>query len=173
MLNSCTSHSPTEADSSGTLGGELDTRLADCSTLTPFVRRQKTSTNTSTTRITNNSTPTIINAMASGEIFITYPGGGGGFGGPLVVLVCVECVVGGGVGVGVGVVQGRDGEIGNSGWPVIPLRFVLWILGQLLKLALWQNAFIFESCSSAKLKFNVFSAMKNENEMRMLGKLHT
>ena len=44
------------------------------------MRRQKTSTNTS------NSTPTIINAIASGEIFITYPGGGGGFGGPLVVL---------------------------------------------------------------------------------------
>ena len=120
--------------------------------------RQKTSTNTSITRITNNSTPTIINAIASGEIFITYPGGGGGFGGPLVVLVCVECVVGGGMGVGV--VQGRDGEIGNGGWPVIPLRFVLWILGQL---AVWQNAFIFESCTSAKLKFNVFSAMKNAN----------
>ncbi len=33
------------------------------------------------------------------------------------MLVCVECVVGGGVGVGV--VQGRDGEIGNGGWPVI------------------------------------------------------
>ena len=151
------SHSPTEAASSGTLDGEL----ADCSTLTPFVRRQKTSTNTSTTTITNNSTPTIINAIASGDIFITYPGGGGGFE-PLVVLVCVECVVGGGVGVGVGarVEQGREGEIGNEGWPVIPLRFVLWILGQLLKLALWQNTFIFESCSSAKLKFDVFSAMK-------------
>ncbi len=70
----------------------------------------------------------------------------------------MECVVGGGVGVGV--VQGRDGEIGNGGWPVIPLRFVLWILGQL---AVWQNAFIFESCTSAKLKFNVFSAMKSAN----------
>ncbi len=93
------------------------------------MRRQKTSTNRSITRITNNSTPTIINAIASGEIFITYPGGGGGFGGLLVVLVCVECVVGGGMGVRV--VQGRDGEIGNGGWPVIPLRFVLWILGQL------------------------------------------